>query len=232
MAACVARWSGWALVALAGCSSHDGAAPQTTASPSVLEMRAQMLRSVQHPCPNVARSAEGGDLVDLRQVFTEVFLFEGPAATLRAARVADLAQLAEDPSLQLLAAPHLVSTLEQRTESTLVEHMGVSHEASLYRLGVLPRESSDGSVVLELEVTLQLPNPRGLVPAPTGATTLTTTGGEQQLLLATGPLPHRQDRALLAFAKYWRLRDTRDLRGIFECKMQQRRAELLRRGQR
>jgi hypothetical protein len=156
-------------------------------------------------------------------------LFEGPVATVSSARVSDWSRLAKDPSLQLLAAPHLVATLEQGTDITLVERIGVSHEPSLYRLALLPRESSEGSLVLELGVTLQLPNPDGAAPAPTGVAKLTMTGAERELLLGTAPLPHRQDRALLALVKYWRLRDTQDLRGIFECKMRHRQAELRRR---
>jgi hypothetical protein len=82
--------------------------------------------------------------------------------------------------------------------------------------------------VLELGVTLQLPNVNGAIPAPTGSTTLTMTGTEQQLLLGSAPLPHRRDRALLALVKYWRINDDRDLRNIFECKMRQRQDELSR----
>jgi hypothetical protein len=218
-----------ALLAVAGCSAHDGAAPQTVASPSLVEMRAEMLRSIQYSCPKVVRPASEPDLPDRREVFAELFLFEGPSATVKAQRLSDLSALATDPTLQLLGAPHLVAQLEQQAESTFVEHIGASQQASLYRLALLPRESSDGSVVLELGVTLQLPNPTGVVPAPTGKTTFTMAGADQQLLLGSSALPHRQDRALLALVKYWRLRDEQDLRTVFECKMQQRNTEVRRR---
>jgi hypothetical protein len=159
-----------------------------------------------------------------------VFLFEGPTAAVQATRLADLSPLQNDLSLRLLAAPHVMADLEHPVELTLVDRIGASQEASLYRLALLPRETSDASVVLELSVTLQLPNPAGAVPAPTGTSTLTVTGADQQLLLGTAPLPHRQDRALLALVKYWRVHHDQDLRSIFECKMQQRQAELRRRG--
>jgi hypothetical protein len=159
-----------------------------------------------------------------------VFLFEGPITVVQATHLADLSALQNDLSLRLLAAPHVVADLDHPAELTLVDRIGASQEASLHRLALLPRETSDGSVVLELGVTLQLPNPAGAVPAPTGTSTLTVTGAEQQLLLGTAPLPHRQDRALLALVKYWRVHDGQDLRGIFECKMRQRQAELRRKG--
>jgi hypothetical protein len=228
MAVCGPGWSGWVLVLLvvAGCSSHDGAAPQTVASPSLVEMRAEMLRSVKYTCPRVVRSASEAALPDRRQVFAEVFLFEGPSATVRAASLSGLSQLETDSSLRLLGAPHITAGLDSRTEITIAEQIGVSQEASLYRLAVLPRESSNGSVVLELGVTLQLPNPSGADPAPTWTTTLTMTGADQQLLLGTAALPDRRDLALLLLVKNWRLRDSQDLRSIFECKMRQREAEL------
>lgn len=122
------------------------------------------------------------------------------------ARLADVPRLASDPSLQLLAAPHVVPGLSRRHEQTLVERVGVTHEASLYRVSVLPREASDGSVVLELGVTLQLANANGAVPAPTASTTLTMAGSEQRLGLGWVAMPH-QARGCAARAR--RLRGRR-----------------------
>jgi hypothetical protein len=229
MAVCGRIWVA-AFVALSACSSRDAPPPQTAADPALLELRAEMLRSLQYPCPQLRRPAHEAPPSAARKVFAEVLLFEGPTAAVQATRLADLSPLQRDPSLRLLAAPHVMPELEHRAELTLVDQIGASQEASLHRLALLPRETSDGSIVLELGVTLQLSNPTGVVPAPTGTSTLTVTGAAQQLLLGTAALAHRQDRALLALVKYWHVHDEQDLRGIFECKMQQRQAELRRRG--
>jgi hypothetical protein len=213
---------GWVLAMglAAGCSARDSAGERTVSAPSSSGTLTELLRATEYECPKLGdgQSSEGGR----RQVFTELLLMEAPTATARAARISDLPQLARDPSLQLLAAPHFVGDLERRAEQTLVERIGVSNEASLYRLSLLPRETSDGVLVLELGVTLQLPNANSAAPAPTAMTTLTMTGAAERLLLASAPLPHRQDRALLALVKYWRIDGSQDLRSIFECKMRQR----------
>jgi hypothetical protein len=146
----------------------------------------------------------------------------GPSATVAAAKLSNLTQLARDPSLQVLAAPHIVGELEHGTELTLVERIGVSNEATLHRLKVIPREATDGTLVLELGVVLQLPNSNPAAPAATANTSLTMSGAEQRLLLGSAPLPHRSDRALLAVVKYWRITESADLRHIFQCKMRQR----------
>lgn len=214
-----------ALLVVTACGSHR-AVTRTVAVPSASDASAELLTGARYECPQLARAANANVADDRRQVFSELYLVEGPSATISAARLSDLEQLAGDSSLRLLAAPHLVSDLDQRTEQTLVEHIGVSQEASLYRLALVPRESSDGSVVIELGVTLQLPNATGVVPAPTATTTMTVAGAEQQLMLGSSALPHRKDRSLLALVKYWRIRDSQDLRRIFECKMRQRQRAL------
>jgi hypothetical protein len=216
--------NGWllALGLVAGCSAHDAAAGHALSAQGSVAAHVELLRVAEYECPKLARTASERSPQQRGQVFTELILMEGPSATVKAARVSDLPQLARDPSLQLLAAPHLVGDLDQRAEQTLVEHIGVSEEASLYRLSVLPREASDGTLVFELGVTLQLPNANAATPATTASTTFTMTGAEQRLLVGSAPLPHRQDRALLALVKYWRIDDTQDLRHIFECKMRQR----------
>src|SRR5215207_2483170 len=209
-----------ALVLVTGCSSHSTVT--RTVAPSPSDASAELLSGAHYECPKLARAANAGVADDRRQVFAELYLLEGPSATVRAARVSDLQQLAADERVRLLAAPHLVSDLDQRVEQTLVERIGVSQEASLYRLALVPRESSDGSVVIELFLTLQLPNATGVIPAPTSTMTVTMTGAEQQLMLGSSALPHRKDRSLLVLVKYWRVRDSQDLRAIFECKMRRR----------
>lgn len=217
------RGMSWASVLgmILGCSSHDAAAPHTRTIPSTAATRAELFRGAQHVC-TLPPPTNPARLEDRHEVFTELILLEGPTATLNAARVADLPALAVDPSLELLAAPHVMAHLGQRAELTLVDRIGATREASLHRLSTLPRETSEGAMVLELQATFQLPNPSGSVPAPTATVTLTTTGAEQQLLLTTTALPHAQGRALLALLKYWRIRDPQDLRAIFECKMRER----------
>jgi hypothetical protein len=210
-----------ALVVVTGCSSQS-AVTRTVTVPTASGASAELLNGARYECPPLARAANANLADDRRQVFSELYLMEGPSATVSAIRLSDLERLAGDPSLLLLAAPHLVSDLDERIEQTLVDHIGVSQEASLHRLALMPRESSDGSVVIELGVTLQLPNATGVVPAPTATTAMTLTGAEQQLMLGSSALPHRKDRALLALVKYWRIRDSQDLRRIFECKMRQR----------
>lgn len=210
----------WVLGMILGCSAHDAAAPHTTTIPSTAASRAELFRSAQHVC-TLPPPTPGG-LEDRDEVFTELILLAGPSATLSSARVTDLAALAADPSVELLAAPHVMAHLGQRAELTLVDRIGATREASLHKLSSLPRETSDGAVVLEVQVTFQLPNPSGGVPAPTATVTLTTTGAEQQLLLTTTALPHARGRALLALLKYWRVREPQDLRAIFECKMRAR----------
>jgi hypothetical protein len=190
------------------------------AAPSIASTRAELFQSLQHVCALPKPPPDAPDT--RREVFAELALLEGPVATLAAARLEDLPALAADPHLRLLAAPHLVAKLGTRADVTLVDRIGATQEASLYRLDIAPRETSEGGVVLELDVTLQLPNPNGTIPAPTATTTMTTTGHEQQLMLLSAPLPHTKARSLLALVKYWRIRDQQDMRAIFECKMRER----------
>lgn len=217
---------------VSGCSSHEVGRSQTIAVPGIASQRAELMRAAEYECPSLARDASEPAAVERRQVFVELLLLEGPHATVSAARLSDVSRLASDPSLQLLAAPHVMTGLGQRYEQTLVERIGVSHEASLHRMSVLPRETSDGSVVLELDIIMQLANANGAAPAPTATTTLTMAGSEQRLLIGSAALPHQQDRALLLLVKYWRIREPQDLRRIFECKMRQRQDALSKRWRR
>lgn len=215
---------GWlfAMGLVVGCSSHAATAGRPPAASSPGGPLAQLLRAAEYDCPQRSRATRAGAAAARRQVFTELLLLEGPSATVAAAKLSNLAELARDPNVQVLAAPHVMGELEQRAELTLIDRIGVSKEATLHRLNVVPREASDGTVVLELGVVLQLPNSNGAAPAPTADTSLTMSGAEQRLLLGSAPLPHRRDRALLALVKYWRVTETQDLRSIFECKMRQR----------
>jgi hypothetical protein len=216
---------GW----LGGCSSHEVGAPQTFTVPSTAAACAELLLAAEYACPTLASSTSATPTTGRREVFVELILLSGPPATVGAARLADVSRLANDPNIQLLAAPHVVTGLGQRHEQTLIDRIGVSHEASLHRISVLPSDVSDGTLALELGVTMQLANAGGVVPAPTATATLTLAGGEQRLLLGSAALPHQQDRALLALVKYWRIRGSEDLRRIFECKMRQRQHALSKR---
>jgi hypothetical protein len=220
--------TGWlgAVVLVVGCSSHGGSAKRAQSPPRAGGNLAELVRSAEHDCPKLRPADRASSAAGRRQVFTELVLLEGPSATVRLAKLSSLAELARDPAVQVLAAPHVVGDLDQRVELTLVERIGISIEASLHRVNVTPREASDGTLVLELGVVLQLPNPNGAAPAPTASTSLMMSGAEQRLLLGSAPLPHRRDRALLAIVKYWRISETHDLRSIFECKMRQRQQAL------
>src|SRR6185503_3760070 len=98
-------------------------------------------------------------------LFIEVGLFAVPAVLLKEPHP-DLALVAANPGVRLIAAPHLSAALGRETRLKGDEHVGPLSRLSLRELVLEPVRATDsGALLIELDVHLQLPQPPE-APAP------------------------------------------------------------------
>jgi hypothetical protein len=198
-----------------GCSGAGPARPPTTAT----EALGEVLASIDAPCPGFeAEMSSGPALRD--ELFVEAAILDLPTAWAQQASLSNLRELSRAPQVQLLATPHLVGSVGQRTEMTVGLSGASNEQVSLVRWSVLPRHAED-STVLELELELAPPAAKGATALPR-TVRFSMTARENEPVLARVSWDEATRRSLLLLVRTFAIQSEDDLRAIFECKMRQR----------
>lgn len=201
-------------LALSGCAST--VQPVSEAA-MVADARQQEARGLLSP-----KCAEPKErpASDRHQVFVDTLILDVPRALADAASLQNLVQLAAAPEVEAWAAPHWIGerdgTLSVKMD--LLDVQGRTERASLHRLRLGARDAEPQRTVLDVEVTLQLPNPSGRLPSPTHTVSLSLSAEEDAPAL--GRVAWSPQRSLVVVVRPRAVRSDRDLRAIFECKMQ------------
>jgi hypothetical protein len=201
-----------------GCPAHEAAPPEHA-------MSAQLTLAVQEVTASCPLGAPPS-VPERDSVFVEALVFDVPSAIADAASLMNAARLVQEPGVRLLAGPHLVADMERESAFTLVDVQGYSEEATLHAVSLTPHRADD-TMVLDLALTLQLPNPRRATPNPTREVRLRLASRNDAPLVASAAWEPQAKRSLMVVLQGHSVRAQEDLRRIFECKMR-RRAESLR----
>jgi hypothetical protein len=121
----------------------------------------------------------------------------------------------------------VVADYERETVMELGDVHGRTERATLHRLRTTPRHADAGLTVLELEVTLQLPNPHAQLPNPTRSVNVNVLTRDDTPALARSVWDETRQRSLLVLVRPRAVRTERDLKTIFECKMRKRMTQRL-----
>jgi hypothetical protein len=202
-----------------GCSTHE-------ASSADAEMRSQLTLAVQDvtaPCPPGAPPS----VAERDRVFMEALIFDVPTSIATASSLKNVAHLVAEPGVRMLGGPHLITEMDHESARTLVDVQGYSEEATLHAVSLTPHRAEDATV-LDLVLTLQVPNPTRATPNPTREVQLRVASRVEAPLVASAPWDPQGGRSLLVILQTHSVRGDGDLRRFFECKMR-RHAEAVRR---
>jgi hypothetical protein len=203
--------------ALGGCASN---VEPTAEAPSPADVRQYIARDlVSEPCP---KPSEASPPPDRDLVFVELFVMDAPRRLADAATLQNLQQVVAAPDVEALAAPHVMGDYERETAIELGDVQGKTERVTLHRLRTTARHAEPDLTVLELELTLQLPNPRAQLPNPTRSLTVKIPTRDDAPALARVVWDETRQRSLLLLVRPRAVRSELDLRGIFECKMRKR----------
>lgn len=189
--------------------------PEPARAPSAGEVRAFAVRSFIAPCPPWAAPPAP----DRDQVFVELLVLDAPDAVAQGASLAGLPQLAASDQVELLAVPKWLGDFDQSHAAELVDVQGPTKKPSLHRGRLTARRADPGLKVLDVELTLQLPNPSALSPTPTRSVSLSLSVRDGQPALGRVRWDSASRRSLLLVARTHPVRGQEDLREIFHCKM-------------
>lgn len=156
---------------------------------------------------------------DRDQAFVEMLVLDVSTRSANAATRSSLESLVTAPDVQVVAGPHFIGDYERSSTMDLLDVQGPTERATLHRLRMEPHHAEPGVTVLNLELTLQLPNPRGTLPNPTRTVPLALSAGEDLPALAHATWDEARQRSLLLVVRMRPVRGQEDLRAIFECKM-------------
>lgn len=145
-----------------------------------------------------------------------------PRKLAESASLRTLEQVLAEPTVEMLGTPHLVVDVGQEGQLALVDVQGRTEGPSLHRMRLMPRRAEPDLTVLELEVTLQLPNPTALRPNPTRAVALTFSARDDVSALASAPWDEPGQRSLVVVVRPRSVRSDADFKAIFGCKMRER----------
>lgn len=168
------------------------------------------------PCPADAPVVQA----DRDQVFVEALVADVSRAAATEATLASLDRVLSVPDAAILGTPHWIGTYDEPGTLELTDVQGQTPRASLHRLKLLARHAESAVTVLDLELTLQLANPNAVSPTPTRRVSLSLTARDD--LSSVAQVPWSVSRSLLVVVRPRAVRSERDLRTLFECKMQRR----------
>jgi hypothetical protein len=229
---------------LAGCSPAPRAVTVVEAGPdegakreilaafqSACDLDALKARPSTPPLPSAPEPPPpppGGSAFE-PHLFIEVALFTAPAVMLKDPHP-DLALVAVNPGVRLIAAPHLSAALGRETRLRGDEHVGPLSRLSLRELVLEPVRTTDsGALVIELDAHLQLPQPPDAPasPAPPEERVhLVATAAVRSTATLTSELRTSRGEAVLALLRVYPVNEEADLRAIFECKLEEHRRAL------
>jgi hypothetical protein len=158
--------------------------------------------------------------------FLQMAVFTLPSVEWAAAR-GDLSVIVDRPSVELLGAPQLAVELGSPVRASLWERIGPLSEPSLRELGAASSRASDGNVVLELDVTLQLPHRLAAgapVNPPEARVRLAAALVEQRASTLAREIAELPGKTLVVVLTPYAMNEASDQRALFECQLEQRRA--------
>lgn len=201
---------------LAACSAAEPT--PATAEPTDTE-RPELRRVIEAalaPCPEPAEPRGPGDR---DQVFVEAVVLEAPSELAAAADLESLPELARAPGVRLLGTPRVTTDLGSSATQTIEERSGLVSRPALHRISVAARRAEPDVSVLDLTLELQLPNRDPARTPPTAQVTTTLAPRDRHAVVRVLPLPDDRSRSLVAVVVPRPIREERDLRAIFECKL-------------
>ena len=219
----------------------------TTPAPRVDDARAaelakaQIFQAFAEPCsletpPNPALPADApqpppivppGPAPIGPAVFLDTAWFLLPSARASVALPASRERLTADPEVQLLGTPHLFATFDAPARAVFDEHTGPLAEATLHDITVIPKQTADGQLAIELDTGLLLPTSptASESPAPVRIHFVAAPRSGQPVAL-TERIPGRPDQSLLILLTPYAIQGEAELRAIFTCKMARRQRAL------
>lgn len=209
----------FAILGMLGCSKAAVATPPKS-DPHPL---AELLTAMSARCTDGAR-ASSQDQSNRDQLFVEAAILEVSNAVAAETSLADLRSLPE--TARLVAAPHVLATFERRAEMNRGSVEPAEPAPALVRWSVLPRRAGD-TTVLDVELELA-PWSKSAAAGSRQTVTFSTTVRENAPVLARVEWDAASQRSLLILFRTFEVHGDRELRAIFECKMQQRAAALRR----
>jgi len=210
------------LVAL-GCSGAETARPPVASARVTLT---ELLTSVNARCPGLGeRTSPAQGMGD--KLFVEAVILEVSSAVARETSLANLQDLPQNADVQLIGTPHILGEFDHTSELALGPSDSEDDHVSVARLSALPRRA-DGSVVLDLELELDLPHSKAGPAAPRRTLTFTASARDNEPALARVAWDEASERSLLILLRTFEVRGEDDLRAIFQCKMREH-AQALRR---
>lgn len=161
-------------------------------------------------------------------LFFEMAVFTVPSVAWASAR-GDLSVVVDQPAVELLGAPHVAAEVGSPARVSLWERIGPLSEPSLHELVAAPSRASDGNVVLELDVILQLPHrltAGAPVNPPEARVRLSAAVVEQRPSTLAREIAALPGKTLIVVLIPYAMNEEADQRALFECKLAQRRHAL------
>jgi hypothetical protein len=204
------------LVGLMGCSGAEVVRPPTADSDAALT---EALTAVNARCPDMDR-ARSSLLPARDQLFVEAVVMDVPSDLAKDITLSRLKDLSQTARVQLLAVPHLIADFDHRAEMGLGPSGGTPEQISLVRWSLFARHADRGEV-LDVELDLGLPTSKSGV-TPVRQLKFATSARDNEPALARVEWDAVSQRSLLLLLRTFEVHGDEDLRGIFQCKMQQR----------
>lgn len=154
-------------------------------------------------------------------------LFTAPTSVANAKDVRSA--LAAAPVAQLVAAPHAWLEFDRTAILPFDEHTGPLAHTTLRAIVGTAKLVSDGRLALELDVDLQLPTAPNAQPSVNPAVTrvrFTLGMPARRVVVATAAVPGRTHESAVLFLVAYVIRESSDLRALFECKMREHQRNL------
>ena len=213
---------GLALASGVGCSGTDMTRPPPVTATNALD---EVVSELKAPCPGFEPAKAAREPRD--GLFVEAAIFDVPSTWASQVSLDTLADLPRNAQTHLLATPHLVGRFGQKTEMALVSNGGINGQASLARWSMLPQRA-DAATVLDLELELASSTSERVPITSPRALRFSMTAHENEPVLARVVWDEASRRSLLVLLRMFELGGEKDLRAIFQCKMQQRAAAVSR----
>jgi hypothetical protein len=158
-------------------------------------------------------------------VFAELAVFVVPSAKLAGVR-GRYDEMARDPEVLLLGTPHIAAKPAQAARMSLSEHTGPLASPSLREVVATIAPGEGGKHLVELEITLQLPTPPDsmVVFPPERQVRIVTGPPARAPVFVDGPIPNWPGVSLITVFMLTPVREEADLRALFVCKLERRRA--------
>lgn len=153
-------------------------------------------------------------------VLLELAILSVPLTARRAELPRALDAWIGDPAVQLLAATHRSVPIGERSRTLVEERTGPLARPAVHELSIEAGGAEGGRIALDLTAVLQLPSPAH--DPIERRVSFVTAARERTPAVLSAPLPGTPGRELVVLLIPHVVREERDLRAIFLCKMRSR----------